>query len=75
MPDGAGCPLMPGRALGKLQAWQGSPGWLQRAALRLPVAFASLTKVLGAGINNAFLIGFNSPFKVVTALGLDFSPL
>lgn len=65
----------PGRALGKLQAWQGSPGWLRWAALRLPAAFPSLTEVLRAGINNAFLIGFNSPFKVVTALGLDFSPL
>lgn len=34
-----------------------------------------LTEVLQARINNAFLIGFNSSFKVVSALGLDFSPL
>lgn len=65
----------PGQALGELQAWQGSPGWLRWAALQLPTAFPSLTEVLRAGISNAFLIGFNSPFKVVTALGLDFSPL
>lgn len=36
----------PRRALGKTQAWQGSPGWLWGAALQLPVAFPSLTKVL-----------------------------
>lgn len=77
VPDGAGS--QPRRALGALlgtlQAWQGSPGWLRWAALRLPAAFPSLTEVLRAGINKAFLIGFNSPFKVVTALRLDFSPL
>lgn len=78
--DGAGSSPshgLPARAsvLGKLQAWQDSPGRLRWAALRLPVAFPSLTEVLRAGINNAFLIGLNSPFKVVTALGLDFSPL
>lgn len=76
-PQGTGS--QPRQALGTvletLQAWQGSPGWLRWAALRLPAASPSLTEVLQAGINNAFLIGFSSPFKVVTALGLDFSPL
>lgn len=76
VPDGAGS--QPGRALGALlgtlQAWQGSPGWLRWAALRLPAASPSLAEVLRAGINNAFLIGFSSPFKVVTALDLIFLP-
>lgn len=77
VPDGAGSQPRRelGTVLGTLQAWQGSPGWLRWAALRLPAASPSLTEVLQAGINNAFLIGFSSPFKVVTALGLDFSPL
>lgn len=77
VPDGAGSQPRRelGTVLGTLQAWQDSPGWLRWAALRLPAASPSLTEVLQAGINNAFLIGFSSPFKAVTALGLDFSPL
>lgn len=35
-----------GALLGTLQAWQGSPGWLRWAALRLPAASPSPTKVL-----------------------------
>lgn len=36
--------------------------------------FPSVAEVPQAGIDNAFLMGFGSLFKVVAALGLDFFP-